>query len=309
MPNYMRPTSARSARDAAQQGLDVRVAAPAYGFGAATRDTVNKLFISQEHTLIATGGSHSPGPVYTLPPSVGGNQPDGRKRDAPSFGFGTASRFRRDGPRYREPAVPAPNAYNVTTSIGGKQPDARKIDAPVWTFGGAKREKARKIFVSQAHQKTDFHGVDSPGPGRYDVPTTLGKQADGAISSPPAWLFGSAVRTIMEPGWSSPGPIYGRVDGLGTQVDSRRRSAATPGFGASTRDGCAKVFISGRHGKNLYGRGSPGPAASYQLDGALGKQVASTKGQSPRAAFSKESRFRRHEKELRSNTVPGPGAY
>ena len=59
---------------------------PIYGFGASTRETANKVFVSPEHTALATAGKHGPGPIYLLPPFVGGKQPNGRMRDPPSWG-------------------------------------------------------------------------------------------------------------------------------------------------------------------------------------------------------------------------------
>ncbi len=44
------------------QALGARRTAPAFGFGTATRDQVGKVFVSQEHTALATAGTHSPGP-------------------------------------------------------------------------------------------------------------------------------------------------------------------------------------------------------------------------------------------------------
>ena len=52
------------------QPLGGRKSAPAFGFGAATREQANKVFVSQEHTLIATGGMASPSSTFrpeTLP--------------------------------------------------------------------------------------------------------------------------------------------------------------------------------------------------------------------------------------------------
>ena len=83
-----------SPRGYSQQSIAVRPAAPSFGFGTATREVVNKLFISQQHTLIATGGKASPGPAkYELPASVGGKQPVSNKVDPPVWQFGAARRF------------------------------------------------------------------------------------------------------------------------------------------------------------------------------------------------------------------------
>ena len=88
------------------QGSSSRRTAPAYGFGASTREVANKLFISQEHTALATAGMHSPGPaIIKLPPSIGGKQPDGRRKDPPSYSFGTGERFMTERKVDRQPPV------------------------------------------------------------------------------------------------------------------------------------------------------------------------------------------------------------
>ena len=58
------------------QPLSRKKSSPAYGFGAASREVSQKVFVSQEHTQKQTAGVGSPGPaVYLLPASVGGTQP------------------------------------------------------------------------------------------------------------------------------------------------------------------------------------------------------------------------------------------
>ena len=63
------------------------------------------------------------------------------------------------------------------------------------------------------------------------------------------------------------------------------------------------------HAQGDYGKFSPGPAASYQIPASVGKQVLSRFGSQPQAAFSKADRWHTYNKELKSNTTPGPGAY
>jgi hypothetical protein len=288
--------------------------APAWGFGSATRDQANKLFVSQEHTLIATGGMHSPGPAaYHLPASVGGKQPDGRKPDPPVYSFSAADRFLYG---YGKPDQrPSPDTYEMPSSVGGKQPDGRRQDPPTWGFGTATRSHTKKVFVSHAHQKTDMYGLESPGPAGYVLPPSVGgKQPDGRKHDPPSWSFSSAARTPVEPGGHTPGPIYAIPAAVGPQPDGRLRNAPRYGLGASTREVRAKVFLG-----NDFQVGAapnvptPGPAGPYQQQVAMGKQVASKvhgrNATSPRMSFSRYSRWAHYEKELSSNTVPGPGAY
>ena len=90
-----RPSSSTMTTRSMLGDQPLKASAPKFSFGSSTRDQAGKVFVSQEHTALATAGKGSPGPaVYTLPPSVGGKQPDGRRADPPSWGFGTAQRFR-----------------------------------------------------------------------------------------------------------------------------------------------------------------------------------------------------------------------
>ena len=130
------------------------------------------------------------------------------------------------------------------------------------------------------------------------------------MASPPAWVIGSAARAKDEPGRFSPGPAaYLLPQSVGPQPDSRKPRAGTPGFGASTRAVRETIYLGPGHDKGVFGRIGPGPAAGYQLRQAVGPQVASSMREAPRPTFSKEDRWARHNKELKSNTTPGPGAY
>ena len=67
-------------------------------------------------------------------------------------------------------------------------------------FGTAERKNVRKVWISQEHMKIDMHGMDSPGPGApYTIQSTMGKQPEAAIESPPAWVFGSSSRAKADP--------------------------------------------------------------------------------------------------------------
>ena len=303
-----------------RQSIAVKKSAPAYGFGSGSRDQVNKLFISQEHTLSIQYGKESPGPAqYLLPPSVGGKQPDGRKKDPPIWSMGVADRFLygyvSKAERQRNSVAPGPVTYNLPPTIGGKQPDTRLgSDPPVWGFGSGTREKARKLFVSNDHQKTDFYGVESPGPAGYTLPPSVGgKQPDGRKNDPPNWTFSKSPRVTMddqEVTKRSPGMVYNIPPAIGPQPDGRIPNAPRYGMGASTREVRSKVFMT----KELMEGGppnvpTPGPAGPYHLTPAIGKQVDGKKATSPRCMFSKTSRWAAHEREIARNTVPGPGHY
>lgn len=288
--------------------------APSFGFGTASREQAGKVFVSQEHTALATAGTQSPGPaVYLLPPSVGGKQPDGRKYDPPSWGFGTAARFRTkalakapDGHRGNNPG---PGAYISPPASVGPQVLGRFASAPLMGFGTAERKHVRKVWISQEHMKLDMYGMDSPGPGApYELQSTVDpKQVHSTAQNPPAWVFGSAKRTPVEAGLHSPGPNYTLPQSVGNQVDSRYPNSGNPTLGSGTREQRAMIYVGPGHDKGRFGMLSPGPI--YNLKQSVGPQVDSKMRENPAAPFSRESRWRRYEKEASSNSTPGPGAY
>ena len=92
---------------------------------------------------------------------------------------------------------------------------------------------------------------------------------------------------------------------FGPQTLSHRQSGPSFGFGASTRDVRAKIFISQAHNATESGSASPGPAV-YGLGSMCGKQVDGRKKSQPRWMFGTAERFKF---EKRQNSSPGPGAY
>ena len=329
-----------------------RRTAPAFGFGACSREQAGKVFVSQEHTALATAGTQSPGPAqYLLPPSVGGKQPDGRKADPPSWAIGKDERFRYEKKGH---ATPGPGNYKTPPASVGPQVIGRYKTEPLAGFGTAERKHVRKVFISQSHQKTDMHGMDGPGP-IYNLKSTLGRQPDSAMRNPPQWGFTTAGRnsaSALALAHGTPGPAYHLPASVGPQVDSTKPGAPTPGFGASTRDTRAKLcalspappplrpappscplvrppfrppraprpaltpppppppaVISTEHEKGVFGNNSPGPAANYKLPASVGPQVLSRDKNAGRPSFSRASRWASYEREIRSNTTPGPGNY
>ena len=137
-----------------------------------------------------------------------------------------------------------------------------------------------------------------------------GKQPDGRKEDAPSYGFSTAARTQVEPGQDGPGPVYKVRPSIGPCPDGKFANAPLYGFGASTREIRAKVFISQEHNLGVAPFvPTPGPAAPYALNPGIGNQVRSNKRTSPRVSFAKYSRWADHERELKKNTVPGPGAY
>ena len=231
------------------------------------------------------------------------------------WGFGTAQRFRPKSapvkPDGHAGNNPGPGAYSTPPASVGPQVLARYTTAPHMGFGTAERKNVRKVWISQDHQKRDMHGMDSPGPAApYSLASTVGKQVHSTAESPPAWVFGSTSRTQVEPGRAGPGPAgYTLPQSVGPQPDSRKPRAATPGFGAATRDKRAGVYLGPAHEKGAHGKLSPGPFAPYSLVDSVGKQVHSKTATAPGVMFSRASRWATYERELKKNSTPGPGAY
>lgn len=78
--------------------------------------------------------------------------------------------------------------------------------AAAYSFGGVTRDSASKIFISNRHEKHQFSGRGTPGPGGYHAyETTFGKQAQSRAQTAPSANFGTSVRMGMGKS-DTPGP-------------------------------------------------------------------------------------------------------
>ena len=64
----------------------------------------------------------------------------------------------------------------------------------------------------------------------------------------------------------------------------------------------AMIYIGPDHDKGSHGMLSPGPAAPYEIIASVGKQVASNMREAPAPSFSRESRWRTYEKEIKAKS-------
>ena len=88
---------------------------------------------------------------------------------------------------------------------------------------------------------------------------------------------------------------------MGPQLLSAFPSSPLPGFGTSTRDHAAKLFMSPAHEKTKsYGKGSPGPAVYLP---PIAKQRA------PAYGFGSCDRFYTRKMALRIGNTPGAAHY
>mmetsp|Transcript_11627 Transcript_11627/g.24953 ORF Transcript_11627/g.24953 Transcript_11627/m.24953 type:complete len:305 (-) Transcript_11627:744-1658(-) len=92
---------------------------------------------------------------------------------------------------------------------------------------------------------------------------------------------------------------------FGSQVNSKRSSAPSYGFGSSNRQHASKMFISQEHAALSSTGAPPGPSA-YSLKNSIGAQPDARKASAPTWAFGTAERFT-YEKKSAAN--PGPGAY
>jgi len=278
---------------ASAQSLRVKRQAPSFGFGTASREQFGKLFVSQQHTILSHGGIDSPSPTkYTHLPAIGGKQADGRKRDAPVWGFAKADRFLYGYGKAEQ--RPGPCEYKLSPTIGAKH--NTKPDAPNYRFGTSTRVDAQKVFAEHARAADFAKPASYPGPAAYNLPKAVGaKQPDGRKQDPPQWSLGARGRPSAIPGSDGPGAIYPVPRGLGKQPDSTFRSE--PAWRMTGRTALPVEA----------GGASPGPI--YELPRALDRQVSGHKPSAPRPSFTKEDRWHQYHQELKRNTVPGPGSY
>lgn len=280
-----------------QQPISQRRSSPSYGFGTGTRGHAAKVFMGPEHAKTYNYGiSTRHGVPYNAIDAVGPQQDSG-KNSPPVWNFGTAERFRNTG---RQSALlPGPGTYENDSSIG-RQTLSNRSSGQRFGFGTVDRDMASRVFVSPTFAK-NYHGLNSPGPaamyamhsqmtgphygfgteqrgdhrhekakaglpgpGAYDMDSTLGSQSSSAIPTAACFGFGSSNReqsarlfisqlhssTNGGAHSASPGPsMYTLNPSIGKQMTSRGKTASSWGFGKANRF------------KNVGESGTPGPGA------------------------------------------------
>lgn len=288
-----------------------RPSSPQCGFGSATRATAAAV---SAPGYMPVRGELSPGPIYGLEGGVG-PQHDSSKTSEPQWGFGSNPRSK--SPRAQD-IGPGPAEYSSDGMASmGTQPLSQKGTSPIYGMGSGTRETQRKLFISAEHQK-DLYGRNTPGPTTAVDLGAYGRQVPSTRRSSPSWgLHGPKNRFNERPtsaGFKVPGPqAYGLRSGVGTQLDSRKPSSPARGFGSSTREQQARVYL-GKHDHSTHGRLSPGPAQYSAELTTFGTRPASSKQRgSPGWGFGSQARWGGPETRPKSAALhrptPGPGSY
>ena len=221
--------------------------------------------------------------------------------DAPAFKFGTAAQ--REFPGNRDSVhVPGPGA-NDQPVPGAHSPEYTFAPHGSMDFGVARhRDQNEHVFISKAHSAQDMSRTDNPGPGQYNIGSTMGSMnssyyMDAALSARghPGFGFGTAKKfgeqkvqvfiskRHVDPDPASPGPIYDT------------RSAVCAGM-ERVNFGAQRRFFEHK------GERSPGPAM-YDTSHFASNQRPLTQGSAVTIGTSKRPEV------ARSTWVPGAGSY
>jgi len=271
-----------------------------------------------------------------------GSQTLSHKSSAPSFSFGSGparlnfTGAAAKGSQILQPSVP---------SGGDQSPGPIYNPAPSRKWLG---DAAHAHFGTQEQRPTTSSGStdiskltgksNTPGPGSYVAPSSVGKQAlarcystsgysfgtmkqresaakqtpsPGPVYEPrstragtmdrPAYSFGNEIRTKnRDPSLRTPGPgVYNAVSACGPQASSELKSSSAAAFGVPSVNGSGRSIVM------LEGKHSPGPI--YGNAAACKKQVLSTKRSAGVANFGRAERFGAGY--YGDNSGPGPGEY
>lgn len=200
---------------------------------------------------------------------------DSQKRTAPSASFGSALRF-----EFQRANQPAPGSAQHATL---RRSASRTADDPSRRW-------------------------NPPGPGAYAAQPSVGRQSHGERRSYPALSVGRAGRFSAaereEKTRVGPSPAqYTLTPGFGRQSESRMDTLPSVSFTRAPR---------------RVGRATPaeldsvGPAM-YEAEKMMGPQLLSGRVTAPKHAFTRElrstDRSKKNPEEIRTGSVPGPGAY
>ncbi|KDO23792.1 hypothetical protein SPRG_11222 [Saprolegnia parasitica CBS 223.65] len=202
--------------------------------------------------------------------------------NSPAKADATSPRSPNKSPNKGAGAAPLHTAYDDIKSSCGDQVDSRKRTAPTTCFGSSSR--------AQGHSD----GSKSPGPGAYQVPTSLGKPVLSTMRTAPACSvagrekFGSV--SDLKSAASCPGP----GDYSSQVVNLKEANAPHYSLGKKWTTPAEPT------------KKSPGPGAYDTPESISSKAVRSTNRSAPASSFSKVNRKPLTES---STADVGPGQY
>jgi len=248
------------------QASSQRPTAPGYSFGSSSREAEARVFISKAHEQLKPS-VHSPGPVYKLPSQLGVGK---------GFSFGSSKQRHQRRAPYPDSSIDlieatvdsqtvkfdTPKGYLFGTESKGCMLNATILQThPQVNYGLlspgpvaytpnemciARNPEQYSIASKHTGGELQAQTPANVGPGRYKHQAAIGTQISSVKKSLASWTMGKAKRfpesrtepTAVEVPLNLPG-----VNAMGTQVKSRKATAAAFGFGTSTRDHKAKTFL------------------------------------------------------------------
>ena len=180
---------------------------PRFAFGTGSRDAWYKTYADKQSARPGARPSTltASAKVSLLSSSIGEKSSDSRRPTTPSFSFGSS---KRDGLERAHGRAKADVAYlSQKSSLGdheGVRGDSRKIRAPSFGFGSSTRDSFNKLAAKVR-----------PG----ERPSELTRGA-----------------TVLD-------PMTGSGRGIGRQVDSKRQTLPSYGFGTSSRDHASRMVV------------------------------------------------------------------
>lgn len=167
--------------------MKIRKKDPVVKFPTASRDDSKKKYFKKEGLGDPNAlPSSVPGPG-TYRRANNGKILDLTKRKAPAFSIGSngGSRCSNSAP----PSFIGPGSYPAPTALGS-QVQSRRPNSVSFSMDGCNRDQLSKIFSPGCVPPNDR--ILSPGPSRYDLPSSYGvdKQPLSSTPSPSAFTFG-----------------------------------------------------------------------------------------------------------------------
>ncbi|KAK1946608.1 Outer dense fiber protein 3 [Phytophthora citrophthora] len=246
-----------------RQAVSTVATGASYSFGTESRSKADR----------STGASR-----YYDPKSSVGTQVESTYRTAPKCSMSGRPQTSNKSPP-RPLGSPTNQTFTDVKSSCGGQVDSRKATAPGAVFGSGTRPHTTS-------------GSKAPGPGAYQIPSTIGKPVLSTMAQAPSCSIAGREKFGSTADLSASGRQPGPGDYTSDIVNPRERAAPS--------------YSLGKKWSNMGGdERIPGPGA-YESSTTIGRTVLSTQKSNPVSSFPKVERKPLHG----SGTADvGPGQY